>query len=143
MKRTKLKKRKTTPAAKLKRCCDILWAEAVKLRAEGLCEYCANPGAESHHMVGRTAVYLRHALPNGVFLCKACHMKFHTKESLFLWEWMKEHRADDYQYVSEHRNEICKRRDYGVVEAALKAWLSEFELSNQMDVCYDGLRGEA
>lgn len=140
LKRTELKKKKTTPSAKLKGRCDVLWAKAVKLRAEGLCEFCAKPGADSHHMVGRTAVYLRHALPNGVFLCKGCHFRFHNRESLFLWDWMRVHRPEDYQYVLDHRQEICKRRDYGIVETALKAWLSEFELSTQMDAFNDGLR---
>lgn len=140
LKRTPIKKRKTTPSAKAKLRCDRLWALAIKLRANGRCEFCLEPGSDSHHMVSRSAVYLRHSLPNGVFLCKKCHFRFHKKESLFLWEWMRKNRQSDYFYIDDHRNTLCKSQDYTVVESALKAWLKvQGELDAEAE-CYDSLK---
>lgn len=140
LKRTPLKKRKSTPAAVAKRRCDRLWAMAVRRRAESLCEFCGKPGSDAHHMVSRSAVYLRHSITNGVFLCKGCHFRFHKKESLFLWEWMKVARPNDWAYVNEHRNTLCKSQDYTIVESTLNAWLKvQAELDAEAE-CYDTLK---
>lgn len=58
---------------KLKKECDKLWAEAVRLRAKGYCELCGMEGADAHHIEGRKRLSVRWDLDNGIFLCKSHH----------------------------------------------------------------------
>lgn len=105
MKRTPLRRKSKSPNAKIVAAADALWAKIVKDRASGLCEKCGKPGSDAHHMVSRRYRYLRHELANGVYLCKGCHLNFHSKESLSLWAWMQVNRPKDFNFINDFVNE--------------------------------------
>lgn len=123
MKRTPIKKRRTTPTANLKLRCDKLWAQVVKARAQGRCEICKREGHEAHHVAGRVRVILRHALQNGVFLCKKCHRREHDDPG-YVQTWLAVHRPNDAMFIEENRNKVCKHQDYDLVLGEMKEWLA-------------------
>lgn len=116
-----------TPAQKraqeqkrLKKQCDVLWAQIVKERAGGICELCGKPGHDAHHAVSRRQSFLRHDVRNGVYLCVACHMRLHSTEAHTFWEWFKVTRNTDYAWVTMHKHTLGKGIRYDEVLARLK-----------------------
>lgn len=108
---------------------DIQWAKLVKLHANYVCEWCGAPGVDAHHMVGRRHAATRLLPENGVCLCKGCHIRFHTKESLTGWAMFEAQRPESFRLVSMLRNVTCKR---GVAELRtiledLRAKVKEFD----------------
>lgn len=54
---------------------DDAWSKAVKLKANGRCEYCGNmQQLNSHHIFSRAKRTTRWDLDNGVCLCVGCHI---------------------------------------------------------------------
>jgi len=63
-----------TPHKRLKKLCDKLWAECIKLRAGGKSEYSGKTERlHAHHIVGKSCYRLRYELLNGVCLTAGEH----------------------------------------------------------------------
>ena len=111
-----------TPAQKraqeqkrLKKKCDILWAQIVRDNARGVCEMCGKPGHDAHHAVSRRQSFLRHAVCNGVYLCCGCHMRLHSTEAYTFWTWFAVNRKDDHDFVIQHKHTLQRNTDYAEV----------------------------
>lgn len=91
MKRTPLKRRRTTSIARLKRECDALWAKVVKAQAGWRCVRCDSPdNLHGHHIVKRSrSAYLRHNIDNGLCLCRDCHVWWHNASEIEAVEWTR------------------------------------------------------
>lgn len=89
MKRTPLKRRRTTSLARLKRECDTLWAKLVKARYNNRCARCpATENLHAHHIIKRSrSAYLRHNLSNGLCLCRDCHAWWHGASEVEAVVW--------------------------------------------------------
>lgn len=122
MRKAPLKKRSAKTKAQKVRHADRLWAAAVASRARLTCEMCGKPGSDAHHMKSRRSHYLRWSLCNGVFLCKACHMRFHNQEAFSLWEWFRGAREEDFKYVVSNLHAIAPKTHLDTMTAALEAW---------------------
>jgi hypothetical protein len=79
---------------------DTLWSLEVRKRAGGICEWCGKRVAtQAHHAVGRGNRRLRWNSANGVAVDGGCHLYIEAHPFEFT-EWFKEHRPEDYDYLS-------------------------------------------
>jgi hypothetical protein len=54
--------------------CDKLWSDCVRLKANGLCQFCKKrPGTGAHHIIPRGYTATAFLVENGVWLCAVCH----------------------------------------------------------------------
>ena len=120
-------RKKRNPNVVLRKRCDALWAQVVKWRAKSICEQCGRKGDEAHHMRSRTAAFTRHDLRNGVYLCKGCHLRFHNRESLSLWQWFEANRPDDFAFIQANLHTLQRKPDYPKILAILKAQVEVIE----------------
>lgn len=76
----------------MKKKCDELWSQAVRLR-DGRCLLCGKTdGLNAHHYIVSRARSLahRHNVKNGIALCFACHIyKVHTDATTHMLEQVK------------------------------------------------------
>lgn len=80
---TKFKTRKNT-RKDLKKECDQLVSEIVKLRDGGKCQKCGHAGTQSHHLFSRRYLNTRWDSRNMVYLCYPCHLHgAHSKQEEF------------------------------------------------------------
>lgn len=92
---------------KIVRICDDLWAKLVKKRAGYQCEKCGSvKDLQSHHIVPRTHMSLRHDPENGVCLCKRHHLFWAHKDATGFSEWIEALR--DMAYLKLRRHQIFK-----------------------------------
>lgn len=107
----------------LKKKLDKLWSELIKKRAKGRCEMCGRTTSlNSHHIISRSNLTLRWDLANGCCLCVSCHsLGNHSahKDPLGFAEWVRGHRAADYDYLMARKNERFDK-DYDKIERELK-----------------------
>ena len=115
-------KKKKPSKKSLRKKADKLWAELVKLKAGEKCEVCGKTKKQtrlnSHHIIGRNYLPLRHDTRNGVCLCAACH-KFspiRSSHSNPLWfiEWLRRNRDKDLKFLQENY-ESAVRTDYETI----------------------------
>ena len=94
---------------------DTLWAKIVKDRAGRACALCGSTFMlEAHHMIAKGGCgYLRYSLENGLCLCRVCHFRFHNIDSQAGWDWLRENRPDDYEYISSHKKKVCPTKSIG------------------------------
>lgn len=126
--RKKRKRRKKTPKQLADDRCLDLWRQMVRKNAGLWCEWCGKLAVECHHMVGcGRNVYLRFNPRNGTFLCKGCHINFHTKESQTGWDLFEEQRPEDNDFVKEHKHQTTTKTLAFLegIEAGLKHMLEE------------------
>ena len=114
--------RSKKPKAKLVREADALWSQLVKDRAKGICELCGKPGQDAHHMNSRRSHFTRWDARNGVFLCKGCHLRFHSRESYSCWEWFEKTRPEDWRWVVENLHTVAEKSTLETALRNLKAW---------------------
>lgn len=120
----------------IKKECDKLWAELVKLKAGNKCEHCGKKShLNSHHFFGRRALCLRHDPQNGVSLCVGCH-KFstvfsaHETPSLFDNWIIGERGGEWYDYLlKKHRG--MQKVDYEETRALLKGEIAKYGTNKQ------------
>lgn len=111
MKRTPLKRRSTTPRAKLKRKADALWSQAI--RSAGACAKCGATDKQlhAHHLIGRRVLATRWRLENGICLCAGCHVyaldSAHINPVAFL-AWLDNARPDQHLWARRHRHDRGK-----------------------------------
>ena len=53
---------------------DILFSKLVRLRANGICEYCGKPGSQTSHFHSRRKKSTRWDLDNASWACFTCHI---------------------------------------------------------------------
>jgi len=92
---------------------DKLWSELVKKQAGYKCEICGkDTQLNSHHIISRSNNTLRWDLRNGCCLCVSCH-KFSRNSAhndpIFFMSWLIANRLDDYNYLSDKKNESFKK----------------------------------
>ena len=103
-KRKKGKPRKRTNAnvpakGRLRDMADRLWSLAIKADWNHRCAICGHRGdLNSHHLIVRTHTTTRHAVRNGICLCRRCHVfcpdrSPHQNAGGFTW-WLEEHYPD-------------------------------------------------
>lgn len=113
----------------VKRACDVLWANLVKIRAKGFCERCGLSGRlEAHHAHSRRDLRLRWLIANGCAYCHACH-RWAEGYPLEFADWFREYRAADDKFLEEEKAKgpIAPRtlNDYLDLEAELKSQIDE------------------
>ena len=112
--------------------CDDLWKKII--HAKQHCEVCGSPyHLQAHHIITRGNLNLRWDLRCGVLLC-ATHHKFgrYSAHGHLPWfaEWLKEHRADDYEYLKNPiftKTKTWRISDYEEIYQRLKEVYSEIQ----------------
>lgn len=108
---------------KLVKVCDDLWAKLVKKRARHVCEKCGKAkGLQSHHIIPRTNMALRHDPENGVCLCIAHHLYWAHKDAIEFTGWIETMRDMDYLKLRRHQT---FKGDYELVRLKLLQQLDE------------------
>ena len=115
---------------KLKKQCDDLWSEIVKLKAGYRCEKCGKQKTDfvkvvlqSHHVITRAVYSTRHLIINGVCLCKGCHYVAHIHTQEFE-EWCRTKR--DYDMLNFKRKQPFKK-DYMAIKLYLEQELKKLK----------------
>jgi len=98
-----------TRLQRLERQCDQLWQQAQASLWRETCGVCQDLGYAGHHIIPRRFHATRHALMNGIFLCKSCHDWVHTiKEPIWLkqscpplWLWHLKHKNPELVRFTE------------------------------------------
>lgn len=77
---------------------DKLWSQAVKDKANNICEKChsVSKGLNSHHVVGRRYLSTRFLISNGVALCVNCHFNIAHQNPVEFSKWILEKRGEDW-----------------------------------------------
>ena len=100
---------------------DRIWAEKVKARAKGRCEYCGSyEGVQSHHVVSRRVRRLRFDVRNGVALCPRDHLIFAHQHPLAFARWFSEYRPEDHAYLTDPDNVKPIQRSLSDMEEVLE-----------------------
>lgn len=73
------------------------WREAVRDRADGLCEVCGESGTQAHHMIPRRHKGTTYDVRNGLYLCDRCHN--HRKSLKPLWDALERLRPGDFEFL--------------------------------------------
>jgi len=133
MKKSKLKTKKLTSVAIIKRRLFRLVSQICRENANFTCEVCGlkngdkhpNTGkiqhVEAHHIMSRNNKNspLKFDLRNISCLCSSCHKhdKFSAhKHGLWFAMWFLEHRLDDATWIIEHTNDVVNLDDRHVLE---------------------------
>jgi len=104
------KRNKKTVGKKL----DIVWSEAIKVRAGYKCEHCGKTtNLNSHHIFTRLRKSTRWELDNGICLCVGCHMfssKFSAhKTGVEFTHWLEEKKGKKWvETLQRMSNEIYR-----------------------------------
>ena len=127
MKRTPLRRRSRTPRAQLKAKCDKLWSAII--RSVGHCQRCGagDKQLHAHHLIPRTRLATRWAIPNGLCLCAGCHSmgpaSAHQDPLLFA-KWFAAKFPERVEWVDEYRNSTA-RMPLQDIHDALKKYCDE------------------
>lgn len=109
-KKSALAKRKGNTNSKLWRNkADHAWSQIIT--SQGFCSVCGAGQVNAHHLITRRVTATRHSLLNGICLC-AKHHQFDPKLSahgspLAFAVWLQENRPDQWQWIKDHRNDVC------------------------------------
>ncbi len=107
--------------------CDDLWSELVKLRAGGKCEKCWSTNVvQSHHVVPRTNWNLRFDPENGVALCKKDHLWWAHKDALEFAYWFGIKYPDRIGSLELKRHNKA-RHDYTLIKLDLENEIRKFK----------------
>ena len=89
---------------------DIIWAKAIKSRANNRCELCAGKNnLSAHHIINKSqSKGLRWKMDNGICLCFACHRFAHDFPDKFKKEIEN---IIDYPELKRRGNQVCKYID--------------------------------
>lgn len=107
---------------------DKLWAQAVKKRANGRCEYCGKTTTlNSHHIFSRSKKSTRWHLNNGISLCVAHHtfsssFSAHKTPAEFI-EWIKEKRGEKWYAELRQKAHENFNEDLENLETIFKTYL--------------------
>jgi len=78
LKRSPIRRRSESPAAKERRRKDAEWRRCVLEQCGDRCARCGGKAIDAHHIKGKQAYpLLRHIIGNGVALCRGCHRWVH------------------------------------------------------------------
>lgn len=130
-----LKVKKLPKIENLKKQCDDLWSELVKIRANYKCEYCGTPfNLNSHHLFSRSKNSTRHDPDNGICVCVEHHV-FSSTFSFHLTpmeatEWIKERRGEEwYKKLRLSANSYYKP-DYKLIKLSLEQEIKKLCVKN-------------
>jgi hypothetical protein len=115
-------KKKLPKKSTLKRKCDQLFSQIVRMRGE--CEWChaKNDTLQCAHVFSRKFTNTRYAQFGAMCLCASCHFKAHA-EPIEFTEWVKEYLGEEtYQELRRKHNEIGKL-DYASLYEELQSKL--------------------
>jgi hypothetical protein len=114
---------------------DLLWSEAVKIKAGYVCEYCKkSENLNSHHIISRANKTTRWDLENGVCL----DVSHHTFSNVFsahltpleFVDWIYETRGK--KEINQLRKESQKKADLSIPHLLeIKAYLEEYIKNNR------------
>lgn len=110
--------------------CDLLWSELVKLRAGGKCEKCGKTEQlQSHHIVPRTDWNLRFDELNGVCLCFRDHFYWAHKDMLGFGKWFVEKFPGRGERLELRRRQKGKpgKQDYTLLRIYLESEIKKFK----------------
>jgi len=101
IRKTKIKVKKANSVSVLKKKCDKLWSEAVKIEYNYECQYCwKKEHLNSHHLFTRARNSTRFDIDNGICLCSWCHTlssNFSAHQTwLEFFEWLEWIRGRDW-----------------------------------------------
>jgi hypothetical protein len=102
----------------LKKKCDALWSEIVKIKANYKCEYTmkhkCSATLNSHHIYGRAAHSTRFDIDNGICVCYNAH-KIAEQSPRVFYTWLESYRGTDKLDEIERKHNKLVKLDYGVV----------------------------
>ena len=84
-----------------KRKADVAWGAVI--HAAGRCAICGTGAMlEAHHIISRSHKATRHAVENGILLCRIHHFDAHKNKRAFL-EWLRENRPGQWRWVAANK----------------------------------------
>ena len=118
----------------LDKLCEKYWKAII--HAKLYCEVCGKPppfkeneemgNHNAHHIITKKNHNLRWDIRNGANLCPSCH-KFGNPSAhgnpIWFAEWLKSHRADDYEYLKDSKwtkTKVWRIEDYQEILKNLK-----------------------
>ena len=111
---------------------DILFSKLVKLRAEGICEYCGRLGNQTSHFHSRRKRATRWDLDNSIWACFSCHM--HLQENPYQHtEFFKKRLGSKRFEELNIRAEILVKIDRDAIEKILREKIKEVESARSSD----------
>ena len=113
---------------------DKIYSEFIRCRAIKLvhgCERCLTwkekyTDLQTAHFYGRSKKNLRYDIDNGVGLCGACHMYFHSHPNEFT-EWFKAHLGEGAFDLLNARTRVTEKVDKELVTLFLRQLIKELE----------------
>lgn len=108
--------------------CDDLWRDLIKLRAGGKCERCNSTNVvQSHHIIPRTNWNLRFDERNGVALCKRHHIYWAHKDAIAFINWLNIEYPGRAQSIERRRYCEQGKKDYTLLKIYLEVEIKKLE----------------
>lgn len=133
-----------TPSKKtLKKKCDVLWSEIVKIRAGYKCELCGKKeNLQSHHVFGRRANSTRFDTNNGVCLCWRCHFVEAEQNAARFGLWIVSKRGQEWYDTLNTKYGQLVKIDYEGLLIELQAEKHSHYMGHQCPHCGEVVRSK-
>ena len=121
---------------------DKLWSQAVKDKANNICEKCqrVSKGLNSHHVVGRRYMSTRYLIENGVALCVNCHFNIAHQNPVEFSKWILAKRGEEWYNRLQFKKQTIKV-DLGMVKIQLEEHKKKLEEIPYLHGSYPGHNG--
>lgn len=122
---------KKTKHHNIRKHCDALWSELVKLRAGNKCDRCESTHmTQGHHIIPRTNWNLRYEIDNGVCLCLRHHLFWAHKDVISFTNWINRKYSGRIERLELKRNGKA-RHDYTLIKLYLEGEIKKYKTSSQ------------
>lgn len=105
-KRLKLQEKKANSPSVLKKACDILFSQVIRLR-DGKCLKCGKTyNLQTAHLINRNNLLYRWDERNAITLCYADHILWAHRNPLEFQFWLNDNYPEKYQFWLTHRHTV-------------------------------------
>jgi len=92
------------------------WSKLVRLSFCNKCAICGESPCEAHHIIPRSRHANEQNPMNGIALCASHHkwsnvLSAHGAPMAFA-EWLQKNRPEQWEWICEHKFDICQKPDY-------------------------------
>lgn len=110
---------------------DVLWSKLIRWMWGGRCAICGEAGRDSHHLISRRIVSIRHDPRNGMYLCPSHHRlnPYFSAEGgpIAFADWLEQNFPKIHDWILRTRPIIGKKPNYKEIHDKLAEVLSRLE----------------
>ena len=112
---------------------DILFSRLVRLRADGICEYCGKVGTQTSHFHSRRKRSVRWNLDNACWLCFSCHLYLGEHPNKHYEFFKKRLGTEKFEELNIRAEQIThySKQDKEAIKAGLKNKIKLLEGKNE------------